>query len=141
LVVVADTVFEFLSLPLRAERLFFPDTGLVIVPTVGATGGIAIPVHPSGLFVAVPRGLARQVGDLRANAEDNLTALSVGLEPCRRVVIPGSLWGRETESKLRAAIHEARQIGTELCRAVLEANRAIFGDSMPGWIIPRNLRK
>ena len=53
------------------------------------------------------------------------TALSVGPESCRRVVIPGSLWGLSTENRLRQEILQDRERAEVLRSELHSANRRV----------------
>jgi hypothetical protein len=132
LVSAADEIYRFVHIPLRQERLFFPSTGIIMLPLVGPMP-IAVPLHPSYLTALVPvphDPLVGQIKRLREN-EDAFTALSAGLEPNRRVVIPGSLWGRESERTLRPAIRQARGICKRVSKAVLGINSKLLGTPTP----------
>lgn len=132
LVSAADEVYAFVHIPLRAERLFFPAVGVVLLPLVGIAPAPALPLNPSYLIAALPRpvgNMLKQLELLRAD-EDNLTALSAGFR-CRRIVLPGSLWGRHSDEQLARAIREAKTIARRLMASALERNREIFGTAFP----------
>lgn len=133
LVTAVDDFYRFVHVPLRKERLFFPETGVIMFPLVASHPAIALPLHPSYLSVMVPIPVDRfllQIESLRED-EDNFTALSAGFDSSRRVVIPGSLWGKHAEAELKGAICEARGRAGLLMKAGLSANKKLFGETMP----------
>ncbi len=134
LLVAADHVNEFVRVPLRAERLFFPDHGVIIIPLAAASPAVAVALHPSYLVAAVPRpaGLfLRQIDALRQD-EENITSLSGGFEKCRRLVIPGSSRGRNSEAAMRSYILGHRRRAVLIARVFAEQNTAAFGSAFPG---------
>ncbi len=115
--------FEFVHFPLRAERLFLPDAGLVALPLRRSPPALALPLHPSFMVVAVPHacpGGTRQLESL-LDDEDKVTALSAGLDVVRRLAIPGSAHRTTDESTMRSAIQRFRrrciQLHAEFARA------------------------
>jgi len=127
---VADRLFEFFHFPIRQERLFFPDTAIIDIPFIGEEHGAALPVHPAYLVVAAPRSCRlrrKQLEALRVmdEREQVFTALSVGRKSCRRVVIPGSLWGRSTEDRLRQEILQDRERAKVLTSKFDHASRKL----------------
>lgn len=125
---IADRLFEFFHFPIRQERLFFPDTAIIDIPFIGEEHGAALPVHPAYLVVAAPRSCRSRRKQLEAlrvmdEREQVFTALTIGSESCRRVVIPGSLWERSTEDHLREVILHARECAKVLTSKFDHASR------------------
>jgi len=138
-----DTVFEFVNVSLRQERLFFPDSGVVILPIVGA-GVLAVPFHPSYLTAVLPRpseGLTTQLQQIVRNQDDILTAASTGLEANRRIIIPGSLWGRHTDSEVRELILLQRKTNLRIHDVAADLNQRHFGSSFPSPLEWNNWRR
>jgi hypothetical protein len=131
----------FVHIPLRQESLCFPEHGLIMVPLHGSPPAMGIALHPSYLTVAVPRPaepFLKQIDWYMKSDVDVFGALSVGLDQCRRVIIPGYAFGQHDEPSMRAMLKLCRFRGKHLVQVMLDANAEDFGAAFPGLPIVRS---
>jgi len=127
-VMAADQVYSFAHVPLRQECLFFPDHGVIAIPFMGSEVAFGVPFHPSHFTAAVRNPASLPLKQIKLFREDPtlITALSIGLDACRRVVIPSSARATNDESTMRGAIKEGRDICLTLTKAMLDGNAVVL---------------
>jgi len=129
-----DHVFTFVHVPLRTESLCFPEHGLIMVPLVGAAPALAVALHPSYLTVAIPNPAEKflpQIETYHQGTVDTFSVLSVGLDACRRVVLPGSAQGLNDEQTMRAQLKLNRTSCKRLTQMMLDETTALLGTALP----------
>lgn len=130
-VAAQDYVYTFVHVPLRQESLCFPEHGMIMVPLVGAAPAMALAFHPSYLTVAVPNPAAKflpQIENYHQGKHDTFSILSVGVDACRRVVIPGSARGVNDEQSMRAQLKLNRVSCRTLTQMMMDETSLLAGD-------------
>ena len=61
---------------------------------------------------------------------DALSGLSIGFDKCRRVVVPGNMYGKD-EPSMAYLLKRSRAAGKMWAQAVISANLAGWGEPFP----------
>ena len=126
LIHATDVLYDFVHVPVPRRQLCFPEHGFFLIPMIGARPIMAMPLDPSFFVMAVRKPSSEHVEQVLKLRDmgDLISGMTVGLDPCRRVVVPGDLYGKN-DAALARKLKACREMAKAWVIRSEEANAEI----------------
>jgi hypothetical protein len=106
----------------------FPEHGFFLIPVIGSRPIMAMPLDPSFFVMAVRKPSSEAIEQVLKLREmemgELMSGMTVGLDPCRRVVVPGELYG-ENQALLAQKLRTCREMAKAWAIRSEETNAVI----------------